>query len=74
MIARRIAEAGESAPLIVTHDVQGDLPYSRAALQASSAYITTREAICSAAVEDAAEAGLAIRYGLDVGEMLFPQL
>lgn len=74
MIARRIAEAGESAPLIVTHDVQGDLPYSRAALQASSAYITTREAICSAAIEDAAEAGLAIRYGLDVGEMLFPRL
>ena len=73
-ITEHIAEAGESAPLIVTHDVQGDLPYSRAALQASSAYITTREAICSAAVEDAAEAGLAIRYGLDVGEMLFPRL
>ena len=73
-ITEHIAEAGESAPLIVTHDVEGDLPYSRAALQASSAYITTREAICSAAVEDAAEAGLAIRYGLDVGEMLFPRL
>ena len=74
MIARRLAEAGENTPLILTHDCQGDLPYSRAALQASNAYITTREAICSAAGEDAAEAGLAIRYGCDHGDMLFPTL
>ena len=71
-IAARLAEVGEQAPLILTHPCSRTLPFSIAALQASSAYITTREPICSYAVDYAADAGLAIRYGLDQGALLFP--
>lgn len=73
-IARCMEAAGTHAPLILSHISSGALPYSRAALRAASAYITTREAISSTAVEDAAAAGLAIRYGLDVGAFLFPPI
>ena len=73
-IAARIAEVGARAPLILTHTCSRSLPFSIAALQAASAYITTREPICSHAVDYAADAGVAIRYGLDRGALLFPRL
>jgi len=47
---------------------------SPAVLEAADIYITTREGSCSAAVDAAANAGLAVRYGLDPRELLFPQV
>ena len=71
-IASRITEFGECAPLVLSHPCTAAMPFSIAALKASSAYITTREAICSSAVDYAGDAGLTIRYGLDQGVLLFP--
>ena len=71
-ITTRIAEYGSRAPLILSHPCTDRLPYSIAALQASDAYITTREAICSHALDYTMDAGLTIRYGLDQGALLFP--
>lgn len=71
-IAARTAELGEDAPLILSHRYSRNLPFSPAALQASNAYITTREPVCSCAVDYAGDAGLAVRYGLDHGALLFP--
>lgn len=71
-VASRMAEYGERAPLILTHNCMENMPFSIAALQSSSAYITTREPVCSYAVDYAADAGLTIRYGLDHGALVFP--
>ena len=71
-IASRMAEYGKRAPLILTHNCMENMPFSIAALQSSSAYITTREPVCSYAVDYAADAGLTIRYGLDHGALVFP--
>ena len=73
-IASRITEFGECAPLVLSHPCTAAMPFSIAALKASSAYITTREAICSSAVDYAGDAGLTIRYGLDQGVLLFPSV
>jgi len=73
-IAARVAEMGERAPLILTHRCGGAQPFSVAALKASDAYITTREPVCSYAVDYAADAHLPIRYGLDAGRLVFPPL
>ena len=73
-IASRMAEYGKRAPLILTHNCMENMPFSIAALQSSSAYITTREPVCSYAVDYAADAGLTIRYGLDHGALLFPPI
>ena len=71
-ITTRMEALGEHAPLILTHVSPAYHPFSIPALQASNAYITTREPICSRAVDYAADAHLAIRYGLDQGALLFP--
>ena len=71
-IAARIREVGERAPLILSHLCTGEIPFSTAALKASNAYITTREAVCSYAVDDASDARLTIHYGLDQGALIFP--
>jgi len=73
-IASRMAEYGKRAPLILTHNCMENMPFSIAALQSSSAYITTREPVCSYAVDYAADAGLMIRYGLDHGALVFPPI
>ena len=73
-IASRMAEYGKRAPLTLTHNCMENMPFSIAALQSSSAYITTREPVCSYAVDYAADAGLTIRYGLDYGALLFPPI
>jgi len=74
IILNAIAERGEQAPLILTHETNGDLPFSIPALRASSDYITTREHISSLAVDYASDANVRIRYGLDQGALLFPSL
>ena len=74
IILDAIAERGEQAPLILTHERDGDLPFSIPALRASSDYITTREHISSLAVDYASDANVRIRYGLDQGTLLFPSL
>lgn len=74
IILNAIAERGEQAPLILTHERDGDLPFSIPALRASSDYITTREHISSLAVDYASDANVRIRYGLDQGTLLFPSL
>mgnify|MGYP000852219224 CR=1 FL=1 len=71
-ICRRIAACGTDAPLLLSHSCTGALPFSIPALRASDVYITTREVICSVAMDDAADAHLAIRYGGDQGRLLFP--
>ena len=71
-IASRITETGEGAPLILSHRCGAQMPFSLAALQESSVYITTREHIAAVAVDYAADAGLTIRYGLDHGALVFP--
>ena len=74
IILNAIAERGEQAPIILTHETNGDLPFSIPALRASSDYITTREHISSLAVDYASDANVRIRYGLDQGALLFPSL
>ena len=74
IILDAIAERGEQAPLILTHETNGKLPFSIPALRASSDYITTREPISSLAVDYASDANVRIRYGLDQGALLFPSL
>ena len=71
-IASRITETGEGAPLILSHRCGAQMPFSLAALQESSVYITTREHIAAVAVDYAADAGLTICYGLDHGALVFP--
>ena len=73
-IASRITETGEGAPLILSHRCGAQMPFSLAALQESSVYITTREHIAAVAVDYAADAGLTIRYGLDHGALVFPPI
>jgi len=73
-IAARIAEVGARAPLILTHTCGRNFPFSIAALKASNTYITTRKPVCSYAVDYAADAGIAIRYGLDQRALLFPPI
>ena len=73
-IASRMAEHGDRAPLILSHSCPRKMPFSISALKASSTYITTREPVCSYAVDYAADADLTIRYGLDRGTLLFPQI
>lgn len=74
IILNAIAEYGEQAPLILTHERNGNRPFSIPALRASSDYITTREHISSLAVDYASDANVRIRYGLDQGTLLFPSL
>ena len=74
IILDAIAERGEQAPLILTHETNGNLPFSIPALRASGDYITTREPISSIAVDYASDANVRIRYGLDQGALLFPSL
>ena len=71
-IMERLAARGEDAPLILSHGCSAQIPFSITALKASSAYITTREYVSTLAVDFADDAGLAIRYGLDQGALLFP--
>ena len=73
-IAARMAEMGERAPLILSHQCSDTMPFSIAALRSSNVYITTREPVCSYAVDYAADAGLTIRYGGDHGSLVFPPL
>ena len=71
-ICRRIAARGAGAPLILSRLCAEGSVFSIAALQASDAYITTKEAVCSLAIDYATDAHLAIRYGRDQGALLFP--
>ena len=73
-ITARVARQGADAPLILSHTCAAGEDFSIAALSASNAYITTKETTCSHAVDYAADAGVAIRYGLDRGALLFPPI
>ena len=73
-IAARLAACGDDTPLIFTHTPAQGREFSPAILQASDVLITTKEDVSSRAVDDAADAGLAIRYGLDSAALIFPPL
>lgn len=73
-IAARIRDYSDHTPLVLSHRCSSTMPFSIAALQSSNIYITTREPVCSHAVDYAADAGLTIRYGLDHGGLVFPPL
>lgn len=74
VIHDRLARNGAQTPLVLSHPCAEGMPLSIAALQESDAYITTREPVCSYAVDYAADGGCDIRYGLDYGALLFPPL
>ena len=71
-ITARIAGQGADAPLILSHLCAAGEEFSGAALSASNAYITTREAVCAHAFDYAVDAQIPIRYGRDQGALLFP--
>lgn len=73
-IAARIRDYSDHTPLVLSHRCSSTMPFSIAALQSSNVYITTREPVCSHAVDYATDAGLTIRYGLDHGGLVFPPL
>ncbi len=73
-VQARLDELGDAAPHLYMHTTGGGSLFSPAVLEAADIYITTREGSCSAAVDAAANAGLAVRYGLDPRELLFPQV
>ena len=73
-IAARLADCGDDAPLIFTHMPAQGREFSPAILAASDVLITTKEDVSSRAADDAADAGLTIRYGLDPAALIFPPL
>lgn len=73
-IAARLAACGDDAPFIFTHMPAQGREFSPAILAASDVLITTKEDVSSRAADDAADAGLTIRYGLDPAVLIFPPL
>ena len=73
-ITARLADCGDDAPLIFTHTPAQSLEFSPTILAASDVPITTKEDVSSRAADDAADAGLTIRYGLDPAALIFPPL